>query len=146
MELEGMSYLFRGYQSESARNRITTIWIHRLQDSNYYAMGTPPPTRDFYWVTYKHTKLWSTYHYYITPYEFYYITPCEFFTPALADGLPVEFEWWQVSSGLQDSSQYSSRPHQCCSLDGIDSSSDFQLFELPYQALGYRSKCTNNIW
>ena len=33
----------------------------------------------------------------------------EFFTPALADGLSLEFEWQQVSSSLQDSSQYSGR-------------------------------------
>ena len=31
----------------------------------------------------------------------------EFFTLALADGFSVEFEWLQVSSSLQDSSQYS---------------------------------------
>ena len=33
----------------------------------------------------------------------------EFFTLALADGFSLEFEWQQVSSSLQDSSQYSSR-------------------------------------
>ena len=37
------------------------------------------------------------------------------------------FEWQQVSSGLQDSSQYSGRSQQCCNLDGLDSSSNFQL-------------------
>ena len=31
----------------------------------------------------------------------------EFFTSALGDGLSLEFEWQQVSSSLQDSSQYS---------------------------------------
>ena len=36
-------------------------------------------------------------------------TPWEFFTSALADGLSLEFEWQQVSSKLQDSSQYSGR-------------------------------------
>ena len=35
------------------------------------------------------------------------IIPCEFFTPVLADGLSQEPEWQQVSSSLQDSSQYS---------------------------------------
>ena len=30
----------------------------------------------------------------------------EFFPPALADGFPLEFEWQQVSSSLQDSSEY----------------------------------------
>ena len=33
----------------------------------------------------------------------------EFFTPALAKGFSLEFEWQQVSSSLQDSSQYSGR-------------------------------------
>ena len=33
----------------------------------------------------------------------------EFFTSALADGLSLEIEWQQVSSSLQDSSQYSGR-------------------------------------
>ena len=31
----------------------------------------------------------------------------EFFTSALADGFSLEFEWQQVSSSLQGSSQYS---------------------------------------
>ena len=35
--------------------------------------------------------------------------PCEFFTTVLADGHLLESEQQQVSSGLQDSSQYSSR-------------------------------------
>ena len=34
-------------------------------------------------------------------------TPWEFFTSVLADGFSQEFEWQQVSSSLQDSSQYS---------------------------------------
>ena len=33
----------------------------------------------------------------------------EFFTSALADGLSQELEWQQVSSSLQDSSQYCGR-------------------------------------
>ena len=42
----------------------------------------------------------------------YYITPCEFFTLASADSLSLEFEWQHISSGLQDTSQYSGRPQQ----------------------------------
>ena len=30
----------------------------------------------------------------------------EIFTPALADGLPLDFEWQEVSFSLQHSSQY----------------------------------------
>ena len=33
----------------------------------------------------------------------------EFFTSALANGFSLEFEWQQISSSLQDSSQYSGR-------------------------------------
>ena len=33
----------------------------------------------------------------------------EYFISALADGLSLEFKWQQVSSSLQDSSQYSGR-------------------------------------
>ena len=36
-------------------------------------------------------------------------TPLEFFTSVLADGFSLEFEWQQVSSSLQDSSQDSRR-------------------------------------
>ena len=34
-------------------------------------------------------------------------TPLEFFPSVLADGFSLEFEWQQVSTSLQDSSQYS---------------------------------------
>ena len=37
------------------------------------------------------------------------IIPLEFFISVFADGLSVEFEWKQVSSSLQDSSQDSGR-------------------------------------
>ena len=37
------------------------------------------------------------------------ITPWEFFMSALADGLSLVFKLQQVSSSLQDSSQYSGR-------------------------------------
>ena len=37
------------------------------------------------------------------------VISCEFFTPALADGFPLDSEWQQVSSSLQNFSQYSDR-------------------------------------
>ena len=37
------------------------------------------------------------------------IIPCEFFTPALVDDFSLESEGLQISSSLQDSSQYSGR-------------------------------------
>ena len=39
----------------------------------------------------------------------YYDYSLEFFTSAWDDGLSLEIEWPQVSSSLQDSSQYSGR-------------------------------------
>ena len=49
----------------------------------------------------------------------------------------------QVSSGLQNSSQYFGRSQSFCSQYGLGSYSDFQLFEYPSQASGNRSKLTN---
>ena len=56
-----------------------------------------------------------------------------FFTSALADGLSLEFEWQQVSSNIQDSSEYSGRSQQCCSLDGglLSSSKSSSPFNNP---------------
>ena len=48
----------------------------------------------------------------ISPHTQYYpiiITRFELFPPALVDGLSLEFEGQQVSSSVQDSSQYSGR-------------------------------------
>ena len=52
-----------------------------------------------------------------------------FFTSVLADGFSLEFEWQQVSSSLQDSSQYSGRSQQCCRLDGLLSSANFEVLQ-----------------
>ena len=45
----------------------------------------------------------------------------------LGVGFSLEFEWLQVSSSLQDSSQYSSWFKKCCSLDGLQSFSPFHV-------------------
>ena len=55
-------------------------------------------------------------------------------------GCSLESEWHQVSSGLQDSSQYLGRSQQGCSLDYHDSSSDFQLFQSLFLTIEHRSK------
>ena len=70
-------------------------------------------------------------------------TPWEFFSLALADDFSLEFKWQQVSSSLQDSSQYSGRSQQCCSLDGLHSSSYFQILQSLYQSFGDCTKSTN---
>ena len=51
-------------------------------------------------------------------------TPLEFFTSVFADVFSLEFEWYQVSSSLQDSSQKSGRSQQCCHLDSLYPSAD----------------------
>ena len=47
--------------------------------------------------------------YYEKYYYYYYVTLTDFVISALADGLSLGFEWQQVSSSVQDSSQYSGR-------------------------------------
>ena len=49
----------------------------------------------------------------------------EFFTSVLADGFSLEFEWQQVSSSLQDSG----RSQQCCYLDSLYLSPNFQVLQ-----------------
>ena len=55
------------------------------------------------------------------------INSLDFFTSALAEGLSLEFEWQQVSSSLLDSSQYSGRSQLCSRLDGLHSSTNFEI-------------------
>ena len=64
----------------------------------------------------------------------YYFTSYEIFTHVLADGLSLESEWQQVSSGFQDSSQYYGWSQKCCNWVSLDLSSNFQLFQPPFQA------------
>ena len=61
-----------------------------------------------------------------------YYTLCKFFLLTLADGLSLE----AVTISLQDSSQYSGQFQQFCNLDGLNSSLNFQLFQLPFQLFG----------
>ena len=68
---------------------------------------------------------------------------CKFFILALAGGLLLETEWEQVSSGFEDSFQYSDWCQQCCSLNVFDSPTDFQLLQPSVQAYGDRSKFAN---
>ena len=61
-----------------------------------------------------------------TPYKFTYGLLCLLMVFHL-------YEWQQVSSCLQESSQYSDRSYQCCSLNS--SSSDFHPFQPPFPSL-----------
>ena len=64
--------------------------------------------------------------------RFYFLvllsTPLEFFTSVLAD-FSLEFEWQQVFSSLQDSSQDSGSSQQCCHLDSLYPSANFQVLQ-----------------
>ena len=77
-------------------------------------------------------KIWT---YGIISSNYYYLTPCEFFTPTLAEGLSLEFEWQPVHIGVLDFSQYSGQSQKCCRQDGIDLSSCFQHFLSSFQDL-----------
>ena len=65
-------------------------------------------------------------------------TSCEFSIPA--DSLSLESELQQVFSSLLDSFHSSGRSQQCCSLDSLDSSSDFPFLQSFSQAFGDHSK------
>ena len=69
-----------------------------------------------------------------------------FFTQAQAGGFSLGFEWQQVSSSLQDSSQYSGQSQQCCSSDSLQPSSYFQILQSLYQSFGDYTKSTNYNW
>ena len=79
-------------------------------------------------------------------FAYYYYCSFEFFSSVLTDGLSRMSEWQQVSSGPQDSSQYSDRPPQWCSLDGLGLSSDFQLFQPSFQTFEDPSNQTSYNW
>ena len=56
-------------------------------------------------------------------------SPLEYFPSVLADSFSLESEWQQVSSSLQDSSQDSGRSQQCCHLDSLYPSANFQVLQ-----------------
>ena len=70
----------------------------------------------------------------------------EFFKSALAGGFPQKFEWQQVFSNLQNSSQYSGQTQHSCSLDGLDSACYFQVLQLLDQFFGVCTKSSNYFW
>ena len=61
----------------------------------------------------------------------------------LPDGFSLESERQQVLSSLHDSSRYSGRSQQWCSLDGLHKSSYFQVFQSLYQMICDCTKRTN---
>ena len=69
---------------------------------------------------------------------------CFWLLPRLYNGISLELEWQQVSSSLQNSSQYPGRFQQCNSLDDLDSPSDFQFLQDSFRAFGDLSKHTKN--
>ena len=58
----------------------------------------------------------------------------------------LKSKWQQVSSAVQDSSQYSSRFWQCCGLDGLNSFSDLQVPQSLFCVFLDYSNGSNNNW
>ena len=78
---------------------------------------------------------------------FYYITFREFFILALPDGLSLESEWQQASSGLLGSSRYSGRSQLCCLNSMVLIRSPIFISSNSIsKPLGDRSKCANYKW
>ena len=82
-------------------------------------------------------------HYY---YYYYHFTSWESFESALADGLSLEFKWLQISLSLEDCYQHSARPQQCCSIDGLHSTSYLQVLQSFNQSFDDCTKSTNYSW
>ena len=61
---------------------------------------------------------------------------------SLLASFSLESVWQQVTSGLPDSSEYSSRSQRYWGLNGLDSPSDFQLFQSPFQIFWDHSTTT----
>ena len=76
--------------------------------------------------------------------SFVHFTACKVFTQVLAGGLSLGSTWQQISTYLQDFSQYSGHFQQYCYPNDCDSSSDNQFFHFPFQAFGKRSKPSKN--
>ena len=70
----------------------------------------------------------------------------DFFLSVLADGFSMEFEWQQVLSSLQDSSQYSVHSQWCYNLDSLHPSHNFQVVWCLYQSFCDCTKSTNYNW
>ena len=73
------------------------------------------------------------------------VTPFSVSTQALAGGFCLEFGWQQVSYSLKDSSQYSFHPQRFSNLDGLPSSSYFQVLQFWYHSFGVCTKRNNYI-
>ena len=59
------------------------------------------------------------------------LSSCLFFTLGYADSFSFNFQRQHVSSGLWDTFPYFGRSQQCCSLDGLNSSSYLSFFPVP---------------
>ena len=74
------------------------------------------------------------------------IIPLEFFESTFPDDISLESEWQQIFPSLQDSSRYSGRSQQCCSLDCLHLSSCFSVLLSLYQSFSDCTKSTNYHW
>ena len=77
---------------------------------------------------------WNTNYYYYYYHYYYYYTPCEFFTWSFADGFSLQLVLKHVFSGFHAALEYVGQPEECCNLLGLEFSSDFELFQPPFQA------------
>ena len=92
----------------------------------------------FFWSLVKSNCLVS----FILTFCYDYFTPCEYFTVVLADRRSMMCEWQQFSSGVQDSSEYSSRFLQCRTFDSLNP----PLLQFNFQAFWDHSKRDSYTW
>ena len=67
---------------------------------------------------------------------YYHLTPCKSLYRCLWVVFSLETEGQQDFSGLLDSFEYTCQSKECCGLDGLNSSSDFQSLQSFFKPLG----------
>ena len=81
-----------------------------------------------------------------TDYYYYYYYCCYYSLQVFH----ISLSWWSftgfwATASFQGPFRYSSRSQEC-SLNGLDSSSDYNFFQSSFKSFGDRSKCTNYNW
>ena len=130
-----MVFHWRLSDSQSPQVSRTLLRILAVFNNAVWMVSTRPPTYKSSWP-FNNDNNNKNYHYYY----YYYLRD---FTPAKANVISLKSVWQQVSSSLQDSSQYFSRSQQYSSLDSLQSSSYFQVDQYLYQSLGDYNERTN---
>ena len=94
-------------------------------------------------ICFQYSKVFESFFFFECSDYHYYSTLSEFLSSALADGVSLKSKW-QVSSSLQNYSQYYGRSQQCCCSVCLHLASYFQVIYSFYRTFGGCAKRTND--